>query len=70
MADKIVVERIGFKAALALVGCSHVWMRRMITERGYFDPKKVEGVWSLDAAKVAAYAKYFRERERVKPEWM
>jgi hypothetical protein len=63
-------KRIGFKAALQMIGCSHVWLRRMIVERHYFTAKKVDGEWSLDASKVAAYAKYFAEREKTKPEWM
>jgi hypothetical protein len=69
MADKVVF--IGFSEALRMVGCSHVWMRRMITERHYFNCKKnAKGEWMLERTKVEAYAKYFIEREKTKPEWM
>ena len=52
-----------FSQALRIVGCSHMWMRRMVTERGYFDATKdAKGNWVLNAAKVEAYAEYYKSK--------
>ena len=54
-------KEITFSAALRIVGCSHMWMRRMVTERHYFDAHKdANGNWMLNETKVKAYAEHYR----------
>lgn len=57
---------VSFSQALRIVGCSHMWMRRMVTERGYFDAKKNDkGEWVLNESKVKSYAEHYRARKDV-----